>query len=380
MNKVIVINLNGNAFQVDEIGHDALRAYLDRAESQLRENPDLAEIMADLEQAIGEKCRRFIGPNKNVVTAAEVDQILAEMGPVDPGPAESDGGSQAGAAPRDTGARRDKTDGPAKRLYQIRDGAMISGVCNGLAAYFNIDVTIVRIVFILLAIFTKGAWIMAYIVLMFVIPPATTSEEHAAAQGIPFNAQEVIEQAKKHFADFRNNRDWQKDWTRNWKRQQRHWRRHFEQQRREWERAWAGMSWWPGVGPNVPYEARVLAGAAVPFLGVMSMALFLLFVYALFSLATRGIVFGWPLPANVPLWVALLGLFLLYHLLVAPLKAVRFAAHHAAAGWYSPWAGALEVAFSVMFFWLAFSYVPAFRAFVQGMVTAAGAVIRSGIS
>ena len=75
MHKVIVINLNGHAYQVDEIGHDALRAYLDRAEAQLRGNPDLAEIMADLEQAIGEKCQRFLNPHKTVVSAAEVEQI-----------------------------------------------------------------------------------------------------------------------------------------------------------------------------------------------------------------------------------------------------------------------------------------------------------------
>src|SRR2546421_1014962 len=60
MHKVIVINLNGRAYQVDEVGYDALRAYLDRAEVQLRTNPDLAEIMTDLEQAIGEKCQRFL--------------------------------------------------------------------------------------------------------------------------------------------------------------------------------------------------------------------------------------------------------------------------------------------------------------------------------
>jgi hypothetical protein len=89
MHKVIVINLNGHAYQVDEIGHDALRAYLDRAEAQLRGNPDLAEIMADLEQAIGEKCQRFLNPHKTVVSAAEVEQILAEMGPVDAAPGET---------------------------------------------------------------------------------------------------------------------------------------------------------------------------------------------------------------------------------------------------------------------------------------------------
>ena len=38
-------------------GYNQLRAYLERAESRLKDSPDRAEVMADLEQAIGEKCR-----------------------------------------------------------------------------------------------------------------------------------------------------------------------------------------------------------------------------------------------------------------------------------------------------------------------------------
>ena len=45
------------------------------------------------------------------------------------------------------------TAAPApKRLYQIRDGAMISGLCNGIAAYFNVDPTFVRVAFVAAAI------------------------------------------------------------------------------------------------------------------------------------------------------------------------------------------------------------------------------------
>ena len=267
MHKVIVINLNGHAYQVDEIGHDALRAYLDRAEAQLRGNPDLAEIMADLEQAIGEKCQRFLNPHKTVVSAAEVEQILAEMGPVDAAPGESGAGAgdQArGSTEADARSKRPGSEaGPARRLYRIREGAMIGGVCNGLAAFFSIDVTVVRIAFVILAVITKGVWAAVYGVMMFVIPPARTSEEHAEAQGLPFNAQEVIDQAKKHFADFNSNKD---EWKRDWRRQQRDWRRHFVRQQREWRRTWPEMFWWREGVRNAPYAVRILAGMTVPIL------------------------------------------------------------------------------------------------------------------
>ena len=40
MNKVITINLGGNAYQLEEGGFDALRAYLETAAARLKDNPD----------------------------------------------------------------------------------------------------------------------------------------------------------------------------------------------------------------------------------------------------------------------------------------------------------------------------------------------------
>src|SRR5471030_2533218 len=153
MQKVITINLNGNAYQIDESGYAALVAYLDGAERQLKDNPDRAEIVKDLEQAIADKCRGFLGPHKTVVTAAEVDQIVREMGPVD----------GADSANRKTAADAGSGSGAPRRLYLIHEGAMFAGVCTGLAAYLHIDATIVRIVFLILALVTKGGFGLAYL-------------------------------------------------------------------------------------------------------------------------------------------------------------------------------------------------------------------------
>ena len=170
MNKVITINLNGNAYQVEEAGYNALHAYLDAADAQLRDNPDRAEIMSDLEQAIAEKCGNYLRPQKTVVTTSEIEQIIREMGPVnDPG-ASSDESDPENAKSATGGS------GPQKRLYRIRKGQMVSGVCTGLAAYFSMDVTIIRLICIAIAIPTGGASVIAYFILSFVIPYAETSE------------------------------------------------------------------------------------------------------------------------------------------------------------------------------------------------------------
>src|SRR5271154_4051710 len=83
MNKVTTINLNGRAYQVEDAGFEALHKYLETARTKLKENPDKDEIMADFESAIADKCDARLSPRKNVVTTAEIEEIIKAMGPVD---------------------------------------------------------------------------------------------------------------------------------------------------------------------------------------------------------------------------------------------------------------------------------------------------------
>ena len=69
MNKVITINLNGNAYQLEDRGYDALRAYLDNAARRLEGNPDKDEIVADIEQAIADKFRALLSATKTVAVS-----------------------------------------------------------------------------------------------------------------------------------------------------------------------------------------------------------------------------------------------------------------------------------------------------------------------
>ena len=56
-----------------------------------------------------------------------------------------------------------------KRIYRSKKEKMIAGVCGGLAEYFNIDPTLVRLGWIIFAL-TFGTGILAYIICAFVIP------------------------------------------------------------------------------------------------------------------------------------------------------------------------------------------------------------------
>ena len=56
-----------------------------------------------------------------------------------------------------------------RTLYRSRDDRMLAGVCGGIGEYFALDPTLVRLVFVLLAVFT-GIGVLAYIVLWIVVP------------------------------------------------------------------------------------------------------------------------------------------------------------------------------------------------------------------
>ena len=57
-----------------------------------------------------------------------------------------------------------------KKLYRSKTDKMISGVCSGLAQYFGVDATLVRLVFALLVFFGVGSGVLLYIILAIVVP------------------------------------------------------------------------------------------------------------------------------------------------------------------------------------------------------------------
>jgi phage shock protein C len=57
----------------------------------------------------------------------------------------------------------------SKRLYRSNSEKMIAGVCGGLASYFSLDPTIVRLIFILL-LFAPPSGVLIYLVLWLITP------------------------------------------------------------------------------------------------------------------------------------------------------------------------------------------------------------------
>ena len=104
----------------------------------------------------------LLGSDDRLVTAADIDGVLEEIGAVDTGHDQET--EEAGPHPR------------ARRLQRIRQGQQLAGVCNGLAAYAELRVDWVRTFFLLATVFTAGIFGLVYVALAFILPVAATRE------------------------------------------------------------------------------------------------------------------------------------------------------------------------------------------------------------
>lgn len=390
MHKVLTINLNGNAYQLEEEGYAVLEKYLREANERLANDPDKSEIMADLEQAIAEKCSGFLTPSKNVVTTEEVNRIISEMGPV--AAASDEAGGKSDAAPDAT-----KDAQAPKRLYRIRDGAMLAGVCTGLAAYFNVDVVIIRLLFVGLTLLTHGPWVIVYLILALVVPYANTTEERAAAHGMPFNTREIIERAKAVGKEsIENGKAWHKMWQekaqsyhdahlsaikRSQEKRQARQAARDERRGRRWENKIRAQQ----MRADVEYQTHIWTHSSLPFLGVIGAALSIAWIVAAVQLVTSRSVFGYAMPGDMPLWVGLLALLILYNFVVWPIRAARYSAYRHAwrtheledFGWNGVLGGMTWLAVWAICGWIAYTYVPTFHAFVDRLPAAGQSFIEA---
>jgi phage shock protein C len=60
-----------------------------------------------------------------------------------------------------------------KRLYRSKKESMLGGICGGLAEYIDVDPSIIRLVFVVMLVFSMGLAILVYIAAWFIIPESS---------------------------------------------------------------------------------------------------------------------------------------------------------------------------------------------------------------
>ena len=177
MQRIVQVSLNRNPWSIEVDAHERLEVYLSESAAALASDPDRDEILLDLEQAIAEQCKRRLSANATVISMTELAPALEEIGPVNPS-------SSAGATPCSP------TASSTPPLQQISQGAWISGVCVGLSRHLRLEVTLVRVIAVVLLFFTGGAALLLYGVLMLLIPFAPLDPQLPDPLSIPAKARE----------------------------------------------------------------------------------------------------------------------------------------------------------------------------------------------
>jgi phage shock protein C len=67
-----------------------------------------------------------------------------------------------------------------KRLYRSRSKRILGGVCGGLGEYLNVDPTVLRVIFVVLA-FLYGASLLIYLIMWVLVP----EEPQSSAEVVP---------------------------------------------------------------------------------------------------------------------------------------------------------------------------------------------------
>ena len=183
MKKTLTVNLGGTVFNIDDDAYRLLDNYLSNLKIHFRKEAGADEIVDDIERRISELFAEKLSAGSQVITIADVEEVIARMGKpedmetegesssADAGSTNAGGGYGAGAWSSNTAYSTTR-----RRLY-------LGGVISGMAAYLGWDVTLLRLLLLVVLICGVGTLIPVYIVCWLIIPEARTAAEKLSMRG-----------------------------------------------------------------------------------------------------------------------------------------------------------------------------------------------------
>ena len=177
MKQVININFQGRVVPIEQTAYDTLKNYIESLNRFFATEEGKEEIINDIETRIGELFQQRIKDGATCITEEDVAAVIKSMGrPEDFEAAEGNNvssGTTESAGSYNAGTSAAFNSG--KRLYRDENDKILGGVCSGLSNYFNVDVTVVRIVFAI-SFFTFGFGFIPYLILWVVVPSTATTQ------------------------------------------------------------------------------------------------------------------------------------------------------------------------------------------------------------
>ncbi len=189
MNKIITANLNGFIFPIDEIAYDIFKVYLQELRATIKDN----ETITDIENRIAELFNQMLQNGKAAILENDVKEIMAQIGEVHNFENPED------ATDETKNSNHFANSNQPRKLFRDSDNKRILGVCSGLAVYLNIDVNIIRLIFILLLFTSIG--LMLYIIIAAVIPYALSEDQKLQMQGQSVDFNKINDTLRKNVKD-----------------------------------------------------------------------------------------------------------------------------------------------------------------------------------
>lgn len=194
MKKTVSVNIKGMNFLIEEDAYETLQHYLDRLTTGLKNEKGGKEIIEDIELRIAELCSEVLTERKQVIEFEDIEKILSTLGDPSQYLDESEE-----SYTKSTSYEKKDTE---KRIFRDTENAVIAGVCSGIANYTNIDIVIIRAIFVAILIF-GGFGFPLYIILWIIIPKATSTIDKLRMQGKPVtveNVRDEVEQAAERLS------------------------------------------------------------------------------------------------------------------------------------------------------------------------------------
>jgi len=207
MNKTIIININGTVFHIEEQAYELLKEYMTDVKRHFFNSADSLEITTDIENRIAEMFTEILAREaRQAIIDQDVNAVIERMGSVkDFENAEETTTASGFAEPPFNTAGTTTT----RRLFRDPEDHLIAGVCSGIANYFDVKATWVRLFFALSFLFA-GTGAMVYIILWIIVPKALTRADKMAMKGEPLdlqgfkrNFEAEMNTVSSHLKDFR---------------------------------------------------------------------------------------------------------------------------------------------------------------------------------
>ncbi len=192
MKPVEHVSIGGYVFSLEDDACAAARKYLEELGSFYSKVESGAEVMEGIEERMSELLLEKAG-HGGVVTLPMVESVMATLGR--PEAIEEDTGNPDKADPEGPKTER-KEEKVRKKLYRDTANGKIAGVCSGLGAYFGIDATLLRLIFVVLTLVGLGVFFgrvwfgipeclapLVYFVLWICMPEAKTVSQRDELHG-----------------------------------------------------------------------------------------------------------------------------------------------------------------------------------------------------